>query len=78
MKKGRTFRETFRSMRNFLELQRLVDNLVDFLELSMPRYLSVLFDEVKRGPEHEKKPPHFVKYHLYRYFLKKTLMGDLK
>ena len=59
MKKGRTFRETFRSMRNFLELQLLVDNLVDFLELSMPRYLSVLFDEVNRGPEHEKKKNAF-------------------
>ena len=68
MKKGRTFRETFRSMRNFLELQLLVDNLVDFLELSMPRYLSVLFHEVNRGPEHEKKKTHFVKYRLYRFF----------
>ena len=31
----RTFRQTFRSMRTFLELQCLVEDLVDFLELSM-------------------------------------------
>ena len=33
MKKKRTFYKTFCSMRNFSELQCLVDNLVDVLEL---------------------------------------------
>ena len=42
-------------MRNFLELQCLVDDLVDFLELLMLSMLTfnVLFDEVKRGPGEE-------------------------
>ena len=35
MKKKRAFRKTSRSIRNFLELQCLVDDLVDFLELPM-------------------------------------------
>ena len=35
MKKKRTFCKTFRSMQNFSRLQCLVDNLVNFLELSM-------------------------------------------
>ena len=35
MRKRRTFHKIFYSMRNFLELQYLVDNLVDFLELLM-------------------------------------------
>ena len=35
MKQKRPFRKIFRSMRNFLEFQCLVDDLVDFLELSM-------------------------------------------
>ena len=74
MKKGRTFRETFRSMRNFLELQFLVDNLVDFLELSMPRYLSVLLDEVNRGPEHEKKKKRILLNTVYIVFFKKNLL----
>ena len=34
-KKKRTFRKTFQSMYIFLELQFLVEDLVDFLELSM-------------------------------------------
>ena len=34
-KKRRTFRKTFHSMYIFLELQVLVDDLVDFLELSV-------------------------------------------
>ena len=44
-------------MRNFLELQCLVDDLVDFLELLMLSMLTfnVLFDEVKRGPGEENK-----------------------
>ena len=33
--KKRIFRKTFCSGRNFLELKYLVDDLVDFLELSM-------------------------------------------
>ena len=35
MKKKRTPHKTFRSVQNLLELQCLVDELVDFLELSM-------------------------------------------
>ena len=35
MRKRRTFHKIFHSMQNFLELQYLVDNLVDFLELLM-------------------------------------------
>ena len=41
-------------MQNFSELQCLVDNLVDFLELSMLN-LNILFDEVGRGPGKKKK-----------------------
>ena len=40
-------------MQNFSELQCLVDNLVDFLELSMLN-LNILFDEVGRGPGQNK------------------------
>ena len=40
-------------MQNFSELQCLVDNLVDFLELSMLN-LNTLFDEVGRGPGQNK------------------------
>ena len=64
-------------MRNFLELQFLVDNLVDFLELSMPRYLSVLLDEKNRGPEHEKKKSILLNTVYIVFFKKKSLMGDL-
>ena len=44
----------------FLELQCLVDDLVDVLELSMfiKAYIQwkwLTFDEVERGPRHEKK-----------------------
>ena len=35
MKKKRTLHKTFCSMQNFLELQCLIDDLVDFLELSV-------------------------------------------
>ena len=44
-------------MRNFLELQCLVDDLVDFLELLMLSMLrfNVLFDEVERGRGEENK-----------------------
>ena len=35
MKEKRPFCKTFHSMQNFLESQHLVDDLVDFLELSM-------------------------------------------
>ena len=45
-------------MQTFLELQCLVDDLVDFLELSMCQcfiILNLLFDEVDKGPKHEKK-----------------------
>ena len=34
-KKKKTFRKTFCNMQNVLELQFLVDDLVDFLKLSM-------------------------------------------
>ena len=40
-------------MQNFSELQCLVDNLVDFLELSMLN-LNILFDEVGWGPGKKK------------------------
>ena len=56
----------------FLELQSLY-NLVDFLKLSMlinaSGTLSILFDEVNMGLGHEKNV-YFVRYHLYRFFLK--------
>ena len=45
-------------MQTFLELQCLVDDLVVFLELSMCQcfiVLNILFDEVDKGPKHEKK-----------------------
>ena len=45
-------------MQTFLELQCLVDDLVVFLELSMCQcfiILNILFDEVDKGPKHEKK-----------------------
>ena len=35
VKKKRTLHKTFCSMQNFLELQCLIDDLVDFLELSV-------------------------------------------
>ena len=53
MEKKRIFSKTFRSTQNFSELQCLVDNLVDFLELSMFN-LNILFDEVGRGPGQNK------------------------
>ena len=46
------------STQTFLELQCLVDDLVDFLELSMCQcfiILNILFDEVDKGLKHEKK-----------------------
>ena len=52
-------------MQNFLKLQFLVDDLVDFLNyqcLSMPLYLSVLFEARDRELEHKRKT-HFVRYH---------------
>ena len=57
-------------MQNFLELQCLVDDLVDFLELLMfiNAYLIILFDEVDRKLGHKK----IVRYHL-NYFFKKLL-----
>ena len=66
-------------MQNFLELQFLVDNLVDFCRMiNVNQFLfilNVLFDEVDRGLEHKK---HILLeiYHLYR-FLRKPLMDDL-
>ena len=59
------FWKTFCSMQNFLKLQFLVDDLVDFLNyqcLSMPLYLSILFEARDRELEHKRKT-HFVRYH---------------
>ena len=54
--KKRTFQKTFCSMQICLELQFLVDDLVDFLELSISINASLhLFDEVDKEPKHEKK-----------------------
>ena len=66
-------------MQNFLELQFLVDDLVDFCRMiNVNQYLfilNVLFDEVDRGLEHKK---HILLdiYRLYR-FLRKSFMDDL-
>ena len=56
-------------MQNFSELQCLVDNLVDFLELSMLN-LNILFDEVGRGPG-QKKKIFLVNIYLNFFFKKK-------
>ena len=45
-------------MRKFLELQCLVDDLLDFLQLSMfinTSLSQILFGEVNRGPGREKE-----------------------
>ena len=67
-------------MQNFLELQCLVDDLVDFLRVSLfintPLPLNILFDDMDRGFGQQKKK-HFVRYHLYRCFFLKTVMDDL-
>ena len=42
--------------------------------LSMFFTLNILFDEVARGLGHKKS--HFVRYHLYHFFLK-IVMGEL-
>ena len=55
-------------MQNFSELQCLVDNLVDFLELSMLN-LNILFDEVGRGPGQNKNI--FLDTIYITFFLKK-------
>ena len=68
------FQKIFRGMRDFLELQCLVDDLVDFLELSIfinvSLPLNILLNEVGRQHGHGKK--HFVRYHLHLFFIKKT------
>ena len=54
-------------MRNFLELQCLVD---DFRTVNVYQYfftLSILFDEVDWGLGSGKKK-RFVRYYLYRFF----------
>ena len=60
-------------MQNLLELQCLVDDLVDFLELSMfinasLSYIYYLMNGI--GDSDMKKKRHFVKHHLYHFFLK--------
>ena len=66
-------------MQNFLELQFLFDDLVDFCRMINVNQclfiLNVLFDEVDRGFEH-KKHIFLDIYRLYR-FLRKPLMDDL-
>ena len=66
-------------MKKFLELQYLVDDLVDFFKLTMfinaSLPLNILFDDVDRRLGQQKK--HFVRYHFYCFFLKKTVMNDL-
>ena len=60
MRKKRIILKYFIVCEFFLELQCLVDDLVDVLELSMfiKAYIQwkwLTFDEVERGPGHEKK-----------------------
>ena len=54
-------------MPNFLELLCLVE---DFRIINAYQcfFLNILFDEVDRALGHERK--HFVRYHIYRFFLK--------
>ena len=57
-------------MQTFLELQCLIDDVVDFLELTMFINVSLplnIFDDVDEGLGRQKR--HFVRYHLYRFFL---------
>ena len=80
MKKNEYFAKHFATCKFFLELQCLVDDLVDFLELSIfinvSLPLNILLNEVGRQHGHGKK--HFVRYHLHLFFIKKTFTWWLK
>ena len=64
-------------MQNFLELQFLFDDLVDFCRMINVNQclfiLNVLFDEVDRGFEHKKHI--FFRYIPFVSFFKKTSYG---
>ena len=59
MKKNKTFCKTFTYYTKLCRIRCLVDDLVKFFELSMfinaSCTINILFDEVDRGPRHEKK-----------------------
>ena len=64
-------------MQNFSELQCLVDNLVDFLELSMLN-LNILFDEVGRGPGQNKNILLDTIYITFFFFKKKKKLLQMR
>ena len=63
----------------FFELQRLVDNLVDFLELSMfiNAFLPWIYYLMKWIGDSDMKKKHFVRYHSYLLFFKKIVIDEL-
>ena len=66
-------------MRNFLALQCLVDDLVDFLQVSLfintPLPLNILFDDMIRGFGRQKKKKTFCKMPFISLFFLKNCHG---
>ena len=78
-RKNKNISQKFCSMLNFSELQSFIDDLVDFLELSMLPYLKyIIWCRVDRGLGHEEKK-HLTHIPLIPYilFFLKTVTDDL-